>query len=323
LAEGLRKGITEYQLAKDAVIALIPETANNKQPVWANAWKIATGKWKKENGDSGNGSGVPETPHGTGGKTEYVNAETVETPPNNTVRRVEVAGRPSQGDTNITIVVPQGGVGSGTPLLPGGKVTEGVGVGKSGDGKVKKPSGKDLYEFIKPLIKGGICYEALRNATEKWNSKANAVLLETVKGTILDMQKDFMPGKLIKSKLKTDFGTEFTDFVDGIGALTGPNGGMLKGWERQNLPVISGKQPSQTTPQGTQNVSTPPGNSPVSASVPPGNNASPQPSGPVSAPSPTLQWSPELHSLYQTAWNMTVQEDRLYSTTFCYPSSFN
>jgi hypothetical protein len=37
LAEGLRKGIIEFHSAQSAIIAVIPETTNNKQPVWANA----------------------------------------------------------------------------------------------------------------------------------------------------------------------------------------------------------------------------------------------------------------------------------------------
>jgi hypothetical protein len=152
----------EYQPAKDAVIALVPETANNKHAVWANAWKIALELWKKER--------TGGTPRGVGGNVEDLVVDQVESPLNSTIRRVEVAGRPMEGGTNITIFVPQGGVGSGVPLLPGGNAQSGSGNRKGRGGNVEMQSGKDLYEFIKPLIKSGIVYERLRNAVEKWNT---------------------------------------------------------------------------------------------------------------------------------------------------------
>jgi hypothetical protein len=265
LAEGLQKEITEFHQAKDAVIALFPETANNKQPVWANAWKIANGKWRKEGGVTGTPGGDDDVDDGVDGHAEFINAESVQPPPISPPYRTETAGRGAQGAVNVTVIVPPNVQGRGTspgrPLLPGGKGVGGDGAGKNGDGKPAKASGKGLHEFIKPLIKGGICYQGLRSATEKWNSKANLALLETVKDIILGMQKDLMPGKLIKMRLKTDFGAEFTDLVDGIEALKGPNGALPKGWERQNLPVISTNQP----PQGMQQGAFPPGKGGFSA----------------------------------------------------------
>jgi hypothetical protein len=43
-----------------------------------------------------------------------------------------------------------------------------------------------------------------------------------VKGTIFGVQKDLMPGKRTKIKLKTNFDAEFADLVDGIDGLRKP-----------------------------------------------------------------------------------------------------
>jgi hypothetical protein len=180
-------------------------------------------------------------------------------------------------------------------------------------------------------------------------------LLERVAGLIIDLQRAYLPASLICVRLTGDFGLDFEDIVVAFGRLVDDSGAMPKGWEKLKLPMNLNVDPAKgsETPSKEGTSSPPqvplmPQDSPqqATATTPQVPSSAPSmanqavtdalkalltalqqspttPQSSPTAPTPASPWPPQLHEMCQTAWNMTVQEDRLYSTTFCYPSSFN
>jgi hypothetical protein len=211
--------------------------------------------------------------------------------------------------------------------------------------KALRALAKETYKTCKTMIERGVTYLQLLAAVEMVVKSEGKALLERVAGLIIDLQRAYLPASLICVRLTGDFGTDFEDIVVAFGRLVDDSGAMPKGWEKLKLPMnlnvdtakgsetsskegISSPQqvplkPQESPQQATTTTPQVPSSAPsmtnqavvdalqallAALQQSPTASQMPQNATPATptATTPASPWSPELHSFYQTAWNMTV-----------------
>jgi len=167
---------------------------------------------------------------------------------------------------------------------------------------------KELDTFITGLLKDTseeMTWLRLTRLTKVYKKEAGTGLLEAVFKEIDQMQKDFMPEKLMLPHLEGQFGTNFKALVGSLRPHVKDKGRIVPRWKSRILNTNSadGTEKSNMTPekQVVMTQEKPPNNQKIEphdpSHAPQTPPTTPQPS--PTAITPASPWSPELHSAYQ------------------------
>jgi len=268
------------------------------------------------------------------------------TPPGSPVQVNFYMGKDGSGGTSVHQVdtsktLPPPNIGSGGTSVGSGGTSKAA----MEQVKVLRALAKQTYKVCKTMIARNITYLQLLPAVEMVVEIEGKGLVERVVALILTLQRTCLPASLICVRLTGDFGTDFEDLVGAFGRLVDDSGSMPKGWEKLKLPMNLNVDPAKGSETSSKEGISSPQQVPLKPQESPQQATTTTPQVPSSAPSMTNQavadalqallaalqqsptasqmpqnatpatptattpaspWPPELHSFYQTAWNMTV-----------------
>ena len=334
----------KWKEVKDSLLQVRPEVGDIDPSYIGTVWREAKKRFKALMSiDKAHGMPLEVTeviPEGLQGALSLASKpQQGLTPPGSPVQVNFYVGKDGDGGTSVQ----QGG--TSTTHTPPNTASHMTSKTVAEQAKALRALAKETYKTCKTMIERGVTYLQLLAAVEMVVKSEGRGLVERVTGLIIDLQRAYLPASLIQVRLTGDFGTDFEDIVVAFGRLVDASGTMPKGWEKLKLPKNLSTEPAKGSETPSKDGTSSPQQVPLKPQESPQQATATAPQVPSSAPSMTNQavadalqallaalqqsptasqmpqnatpatptattsaspWPPELHSFYETAWNMTV-----------------